>query len=80
MKGKKIYLHFEAVDEDCKLYVNGKFAGSHPYVKPDDWKTPFAIRIDPFIDWEKPLITVVVRVFDGSGGGGIWKPIWITAE
>ena len=80
LKGKEIFLYFGAVDENCKLYVNGKFAGEHQFLHPDDWKTPFAIRIDKFINWNNPKITAIVRVIDNSGCGGIWKPVWLVAK
>jgi hypothetical protein len=80
LKGKKIYLYFEAVDESCWVYVNGKLAGKHLFVKADDWKTPFAIRIDGLINWQKARQTVIVKVEDKTGNGGIYKPVWITAE
>lgn len=80
LKGKKIYLYFEAVDESCWIYVNGKSAGEHLFVNADDWKTPFAIRIDETLDWGKIQQTVIVKVEDKAGAGGIYKPVWITAE
>ena len=80
LKGKKIYLYFEAVDESCRVYVNGKLAGKHLFVKPDDWETPFEIRIDEVVDWGKIQQTVVVKVEDKAGAGGIYKPVWIVAK
>ena len=76
-QGKEIYLCFGAVDEACELFVNGKASGAHPFVKPDDWVTPFALRIDQNIDWNIPRQTIAVRVTDTGGNGGIWKRIWL---
>ena len=80
LKGKKIYLHFGAVDESCFVYVNGKKAGEHLYLSSDAWKTPFAIDITNFINWKKSHQTVVVRVEDKAGAGGIWKAVHLVAK
>ncbi|MBO5761894.1 MAG: DUF4838 domain-containing protein [Lentisphaeria bacterium] len=80
LKGKEIFLRFGAVDETCIVYVNGKKAGEHPYIKPNGWKMPFAINITEFIDWKKSVQTVVVRVEDKQGQGGIWKEVYLTAK
>lgn len=79
-KGSAVELFFGAVDESARVYVNGKFAGEHLFLRPDDWKTPFAIRIDPLIDWNEPSQTVVVRVEDKTGAGGIWKPVFLARK
>ncbi len=75
-----MFLYFGAVDESCKVWVNGKFAGEHPFVKPDDWRTSFPIEITDCIDWNRPTQLVVVRVEDKSGAGGIWKPVWLVSK
>lgn len=74
-KGREIYLLFGAVDESCTVWLNGNLAGERPYVKPDDWKTPFTIRVDQVIDWSKSGQALVVRVHDSGGQGGLWKPV-----
>ncbi len=74
-KGKDIALLFGAVDESCWVWVNGKAVGEHIYQHSDDWKTPFAIPIAAALDWDKPTQTVIVRVHDRGGQGGIWKPV-----
>jgi len=80
VKGKKLYIRFGAVDESCWVYVNGKEVGKHLFKKSDDWKTPFKIRIDQEINWKVRKITVVVRVEDKAGAGGIWKPVWLVTD
>ncbi len=79
-RGKEIFLCFGAVDESCELFVNGKESGAHPFVKPTDWNTPFALRIDQNIDWELSRQTIAVRVTDTSGNGGIWKRVWLVRK
>ena len=74
LKGKKVNLWFGAVDESCWIYMNGKLVGKHLFIKPDDWKTPFAIPIDADALAENDQI-LIVRVEDKAGAGGIWKPV-----
>jgi Domain of unknown function (DUF4838)/Glycosyl hydrolases family 2, sugar binding domain len=77
LKGKKLYLIFGAVDESCEIFINGKLAGKHLFQKPDDWKTPFKIRIDQVLSEKTTSVILVVRVEDKSGAGGIWQPVWL---
>lgn len=79
-KDRKIYLHFNAVDESAWIYLNGELCGSHIYKLPDDWKTPFDIRIDPAIDWDKKEQVLTVKVEDRGGMGGIWQPVLLAVE
>ena len=79
-KDKEICLYFGAVDESCQVYVNGRFAGERLHKNSDDWKTPFTIRIDPQIDWTLEKQTIVVRVDDSGGNGGIWQNVWLTCK
>lgn len=80
-KGKReVYLYFGAVDEAAWVYLNGKLLGEHPFVKPDDWNTPFSFRIDDKLDWNAKKHSVVVKVQDNSGAGGIWKRVWILSK
>ncbi|MCF6175135.1 MAG: DUF4838 domain-containing protein [Victivallaceae bacterium] len=80
LQGKKLFLVFGAVDESCWIFVDGKPAGEHLFKKPDDWKTPFSIRIDKELDFEQKSHTVVVRVRDVAGAGGIWQPVYLAVE
>ncbi|MDP6355671.1 MAG: DUF4838 domain-containing protein [Planctomycetota bacterium] len=75
---KRIKLLFGAVDEACKVWLNGKLAGEHPYINPDDWKTPFEFDVTDFLVQGENHITV--RVEDNAGMGGIWKLVWLLAE
>ena len=79
-KGKDIFLIFGAVDESAWVYVNGKFAGSHIFAKESDWNTPFAIPVADKIDWSRNRQTVIVRVQDKAGQGGIWRPIFLAVR
>lgn len=51
MKGKRIFLHFGAVDYQCSVYINGQMAGTHT-----GGYTPFAFDItNQLIDGENDL-------------------------
>ncbi len=80
LAGRDIYLYFGAVDESCWVYVNGRLAGEHIFDRPNDWNTPFEIRIDPFLDPAGGRQRFTVRVEDRSGAGGIWKRVWLVSK
>lgn len=80
LKGRNIFLRFGAVDESCWVYVNGKLAGEHIYKNTNDWKTPFEIQLNDFIDWDREWQMVVVRVEDKGGLGGVWRPVWLVSK
>lgn len=91
-KGKRVLLHFGAVDWECRVYVNGQQVGSHV-----GGYCPFSFDItDQLLDGENEL---VVRVYDPTDDGwqnrgkqaavshgfwytatsGIWKTVWLEA-
>ena len=79
-QNRDVLLYFGAVDESCWIYVNDKPAGEHLFRNRDDWTTPFTIPINDVIDWSKPEQTIIVRVEDKAGAGGIWKPVWLVSK
>lgn len=79
-QNRDVLLYFGAVDESCWVFVNGKPAGEHLFRQRDDWTTPFTIPVNDAIDWSRPEQTIVVRVEDKAGAGGIWKPVWIVSK
>lgn len=77
-KGREIEIYFGAVDESAWIYLNGKKTGERIFRKgSEDWKIPFRIPITSAIDWDKPAQTLVVRVHDAGGQGGIWQPCYL---
>jgi beta-galactosidase/beta-glucuronidase len=94
-KGKRIRLHFGAVDYRAMVWVNGQFAGQH-----EGGQTPFAIDITPLLDASRKLV-IVVRAEDPSTDrsiprgkqyweeksrsiwytrtSGIWQSVWLEA-
>lgn len=93
MKGKKILLHFGAVDWHTEVYVNGKLAGDHK-----GGFDPFSFDITTLIGKTKTQ-EIVVRVWDPTDDGkqprgkqvknpegiwytpvsGIWQTVWLEA-
>ncbi len=92
--GKRVKLHFGAVDYEAAVYVNGRLAGTHR-----GGHTPFSVVITPYLRLDNHN-ELVVRVFDGedlaqprgkqywerdSGGiwytrtTGIWQTVWLEA-
>lgn len=79
-KGKKIFLLFGAVDESAWIYLNGKLCGTRIFKNSNDWKTAFTIRIDENINWNEKYQSLVVKVQDLRGQGGIWRPVVLAVE
>ncbi len=80
-KGRKVELMLGAVDESCKVWVNGKPAGKFTYNKilnPNSWKEAQFFDITQFVKFgEKNQITVMVE--NQRGQGGLWKPSYLIA-
>lgn len=68
-----IALHFEGVDENAWVWINGQYAGQHN-IGMEGWDKPFQIDATPVI---RPGETnqITVRVKNTRGNGGIWKPV-----
>ncbi len=77
---EKAFLVLGAVDEDCKIWINGRTAGgfiSNFKIDPGSWNRPFRIEITDFVQYGKPM-EICVRITKRSQGlGGIWKASWI---
>lgn len=80
MRSREIHLVFGGVGDACQVFVNGKQVGSHKVESEEDKKTPFAIRIDPAIDWTQNFQNLVIRVENRSGPGGIYNRIWMVSK
>ena len=90
-KGKRILLHFEAVDWQCVAYVNGQKAGDHM-----GGYDPFTFDITTLVNGVGTN-TLEVKVYDPTNDGcyargkqtlspggimytsvsGIWQPVWL---
>ena len=90
--GKKVILHFGAVDWQCKVWVNGKLVGTHT-----GGYCPFSFEITGYINAHNNELTVCV--YDPTDEGwqqrgkqvlkthgfwytatsGIWQTVWLEA-
>lgn len=91
-EGKELLLHFEAVDYEAVVYINGQQAGKHT-----GGYTPFAINMTPYLVQGEQEVTVRVydshtdeltprgkQFWDGASRGiwytnstGIWQSVWM---
>lgn len=81
---KRLYLLFEAVDEDATVYANGKLLGEHTcastgLVPEQIWVAPFLFAADTALQAGAPN-PLAVRVLNRAGMGGIWKPVYLLAS
>jgi hypothetical protein len=75
----KVILSLGAVDESCKVWVNGQFCGELKFdamKDPDSWKKPFEVDITDHVRFNNEN-TVVVKLNNKAGFGGIWKPSYL---
>ncbi len=63
-KGRRVMLHFDAVDYETEVYVNGQDVGGHK-----GGYGAFAFDVTPMLKGDGPQ-TVEVRVFDPTEAGG----------
>ena len=68
-----VELHFEAVDESAWVWLNGIYIGQHD-LGPGGWLVPFSLDVTQEIRWGAQN-TLVVRVLDTAGAGGIYRPV-----
>ncbi len=93
-EGKRVLLHFGAVDDTATVYVNGKPAGTHR-----GGYTSFSIEITDFLQPGENTITLCAEDFGRSGAQpsgkqsdrldsyqcyytrvtGIWQTVWLEA-
>lgn len=75
-----VRLCFASVDEQASVYVNGHLVGEHTQastgLKFDQlWEKPFIVEVPQDILGKQDVHTLVVRVDNAQGGGGIWRPV-----
>jgi len=73
-KGGTAYLHFEAVDESCWVWVNGTYVGRH-HIGPTGWDQPFRLEVTHALKLGDNL--VAVRAMNTAYAGGIWRPVFL---
>jgi hypothetical protein len=77
-EGKRLVLHFGAVDEEAWVYLNGEFQGEHTEKSTGQtvhqiWDKPFTIRLKGARAGQENVLAVKVR--DSLGAGGIFLPV-----
>ena len=70
-------LCFDAVDEEAWVWLNGTYLGQHAEGTVG-WDIPFRFGADAELKWGGEN-TLVVRVGDSTGAGGIWKGVRVEA-
>ena len=72
-EGKRVYLHFGAVDEHLVLWIDGEYAGDYDREIGAGWDQPFAIDVTGKLTGGGHHLAM--RVFNVIGAGGVWKPV-----
>ena len=81
--GRRCLLRLGAVDKDCTVWVNGKYAGNSVYdnkIDPDMWALPRYFDITDFVDYGRDNQLCIKIGNRGGGHGGLWKPSFIILE
>lgn len=79
-EGHKVTLHFEAVDEQAWVYLNGEPIGAHTVESTglpvgELWNRPFTLEVpaELILPGEENLL--VVRIHSSAGASGIWGEV-----
>lgn len=86
LKGKHVYLHFEAVDEEAWVYLNSEgntvcehTCASTKLAPEQIWNTPFMFdATESLRPGQSNLLTV--RVNNIAQMGGMWRPVYLLAS
>jgi Tol biopolymer transport system component len=73
-QGKKVWMHFGAIDENYTLWINGKYIGDNLAAGTSMWDQPVSVEITDKYN-EGQSNHVVLRVRNTLSAGGIWKPV-----
>jgi hypothetical protein len=79
VRGKKVGLHFGAVDENYTLWINGEYIGDNLSAGTALWDQPVSVEITGKYREGQPN-HIVVRVHNTLSAGGIWKPVHVIVE
>ena len=80
MAGQPAVLHFEGVDEQAWVYLNGRLIGEHTVAsegKPvgELWDRPFRITVPAGMIHGRGRNLLVVRTHASAGAAGIWREV-----
>ncbi|NPV45317.1 MAG: DUF4838 domain-containing protein [Armatimonadetes bacterium] len=76
--GRKLVLHFDGVDEEAWVFLNGELQGQHTEQSTGEtvhqiWDQPFTVPLTAARPGQENLL--VVRVRDSTMAGGIHRPV-----
>ncbi len=78
--GKRLFLHFGAVDESAWLYVDGKLVAWYDTADPDEtWSKPFLLDVSGSLKSQGEYL-LAIKVHNYSGSGGLYKPVSLMVE
>lgn len=78
-EGKRVYLHFGAVDESAWLYIDGRLVAWHDTDPLKTWDQPFLLEVTGNLKSGQEHV-LVVRACNIARAGGIWKPLSLMVE
>ena len=79
-EGKRVFLHFEAVDESVWLYIDGKLVAWYDTAFPDvTFSKPFLLDVTGSLKNHGTHL-LAIRVHNYSGDGGIYRPVSLMVE
>ena len=79
-EGKRVFLHFESVDESAWLYVDGKLVAWYDTAYPNQtWNRPFLLEATGNIESGAEHL-LAIRVGNVAGAGGIYQPVSLMVE
>jgi beta-glucuronidase len=78
LSGRKLVLHFGAVDEEAWVYLNGELVGEHSAATTGQtvhqiWDQPFDVPLTNARPGAENVLAVRVR--DSMMAGGVYKPV-----
>lgn len=72
-EGKRVYLHFGAVDEHMVVWIDGVYAGDYDSELGLYWEQPVVIDVTGKLTGGQHHLAI--RVHNQSAAGGLWKPV-----
>jgi hypothetical protein len=72
--GKRLIMRIGGLDDEGKIYINGKLAHHREGIDGDDWKQSFEFDITDFIK-AGAKNTIAIEGRNDYGKGGLWKPV-----
>ena len=73
----RIYLHFGAVDEELKLWIDGEYVDEYDR-GPEGWDKPFAVDVTGKLRAGRRHFAL--RVHNSAFAGGVWRPVRVLAR